>query len=76
MWLRDTVGMAGGLLAARAHNEMRAMLWFLAVTQERDGHWPQNMWLSGALIWTGMQSDETAFPTLRVDLCRARERVD
>jgi len=70
VWPRDMVETAGGLLAAGAHVEMRAMLRFLAVTQERDGHWPQNMWLSGAPYWTGMQLDETAFPILLVDHAR------
>ncbi|MEP6833219.1 MAG: glycoside hydrolase family 15 protein, partial [Gemmatimonas sp.] len=70
VWPRDMVETAGGLLAAGAHHEMRSMLRFLAVTQERDGRWPQNMWLSGAAYWGGMQLDETAFPILLVDLAR------
>lgn len=68
VWPRDMVETAGGLLAAGAHSEMRAMLRFLAVTQEADGHWPQNMWLNGTPFWNGMQLDETAFPILLVDL--------
>ena len=27
-----------------------------------DGHWPQNMWVSSAQYWTGIQLGETAFP--------------
>lgn len=67
VWPRDMVETAGGLLAAGAHHEMRSMLRFLAVTQETDGHWPQNMWLNGTPYWNGMQLDETAFPILLVD---------
>lgn len=70
VWPRDMVETAGGLLAAGAHHEMRSMLRFLAVTQERNGCWPQNMWLSGASYWNGMQLDETAFPILLVDHAR------
>jgi glucoamylase len=68
VWPRDMVATASGLLAAGAYEEMMAMLRFLAVTQERDGHWPQNMWLNGKPFWTGLQLDETAFPILLVDL--------
>ncbi|MEO7996531.1 MAG: glycoside hydrolase family 15 protein [Gemmatimonadaceae bacterium] len=70
VWPRDMVETAGGLLAAGAHHEMRSMLRFLAVTQEPDGHWPQNMWLNGTPFWNGMQLDETAFPILLVDQAR------
>ena len=38
------------------------MLRYLQVTQEADGHWPQNMWLDGTPYWSGVQMDETAFP--------------
>ena len=68
VWPRDMVETASGLLAAGAYGEMIAMLRFLAVTQERDGHWPQNMWLNGSPFWNGLQLDETAFPILLVDL--------
>jgi glucoamylase len=68
VWPRDMVETASGLLAAGAYDEMMSMLRFLAVTQERDGHWPQNMWLNGKPFWNGLQLDETAFPILLVDL--------
>jgi glucoamylase len=44
------------------------VLRYLAVTQEADGHWPQNMWLDGTSYWDGVQMDETGFPVLLVDL--------
>lgn len=74
VWPRDMVETAGGLLAAGAHTEMRAMLRFLAVTQEESGRWPQNMWLNGTPFWNAMQLDECAFPILLVDQAR-REKA-
>ncbi|HMN08796.1 MAG TPA: glycoside hydrolase family 15 protein [Gemmatimonadaceae bacterium] len=75
VWPRDMVEMAGGLLAAGAHREMRDMLGFLAVSQEPDGHWPQNMWLNGTPYWHGVQLDEAAFPILLVDGARRADAI-
>jgi glucoamylase len=74
VWPRDLAEMASGLLAAGAHEDARRVLSFLRVTQEADGHWPQNMWLDGRPYWGGIQMDETAFPILVVDLAR-REKA-
>ncbi|MBP6469966.1 MAG: glucan 1,4-alpha-glucosidase [Chloroflexi bacterium] len=68
VWPRDLVETAGGLLAAGALADTRQVLEFLHITQEADGHWPQNMWLDGSPYWSGLQMDETAFPILLVDL--------
>ncbi len=73
-WPRDLVESAGGLLAAGAHADARRVLYYLQVTQEADGHWPQNMWLDGSPYWGGIQMDETAFPILLVDLAN-REKA-
>jgi glucoamylase len=51
-----------------AHEQVRRVLRYLEVTQERDGHWSQNMWLDGTPYWYGIQMDETALPILLVDL--------
>ncbi len=67
VWPRDLVESASALLAIGAHAEARRVLSFLQVTQEADGHWPQNMWLDGSSYWRGVQMDETAFPILLVD---------
>jgi glucoamylase len=78
-WPRDLVESAGGLLAAGAHEDARRVLYYLQVTQEVDGHWPQNMWLDGNPYWGGIQMDETAFPMLLVDLAyreKALKRED
>lgn len=70
VWPRDLVENAGGLLAAGARDDALRVLHYLLVTQEADGHWPQNMWLDGKPYWDGVQMDETAFPILLVDLAR------
>jgi glucoamylase len=70
VWPRDLVEVAGGLLAAGAKSDSMRVLEYLQVTQEQDGHWPQNMWLDGRPYWNGIQMDETAFPILLVDLAR------
>jgi glucoamylase len=76
VWPRDLVESAGGLLAAGAHHDVRRVLRYLAVTQEADGHWPQNMWLDGEPYWRGIQMDETGFPILLVDLARRWGALD
>lgn len=76
VWPRDLVEAAGGLLAAGAENDVRRILHYLCVTQDADGHWPQNMWLDGTAYWGGLQMDETAFPILLVDLARRMGALD
>jgi glucoamylase len=68
IWPRDLVESTAGLLAAGAYPDALRVLQYLEVTQEPDGHWPQNMWLDGSPYWDGIQLDETAFPILLVDL--------
>jgi glucoamylase len=64
VWTRDLVEAVGGLMAAGALETARRVLRYLQVTQEADGHWPQNMWLDGTPFWTGVQLDEAGFPIL------------
>lgn len=68
VWPRDLVETAGGLLAAGANDDAKRVLHYLRVTQEADGHWPQNMWIEGRPYWPGIQLDEAALPILLVDL--------
>jgi len=68
VWPRDLVETAGGLLAAGATASAKAVLDYLAATQEADGHWSQNSWLDGRPYWKGIQIDETAFPILLYDM--------
>jgi glucoamylase len=75
-WPRDLVESAGGLLAAGAGEDVPRVLRYLQVTQEADGHWPQNMWLDGIPYWNGIQMDETAFPILLIDLLRREKAPD
>jgi glucoamylase len=76
VWPRDLVESAGGLIAAGARDDASRVLRYLAVTQEADGHWPQNMWLDGTRYWDGVQMDETGFPILLVDLARRTDALD
>jgi glucoamylase len=70
VWPRDLVEVAGGMLASGNWVDTTRILRFLQVTQEEDGHWPQNMWIDGRSYWAGIQMDETAFPILLLDLAR------
>ncbi len=74
-WPRDLVESAGGLLAAGAGQDVRRVLNYLQVTQEADGHWPQNMWLDGRPYWNGVQMDETALPILLVNLAQREKAI-
>jgi glucoamylase len=62
VWARDLVESVGGLMAAGATDEVARVMRYLALTQEADGHWPQNMWLDGTAYWHGVQLDEAGFP--------------
>jgi len=74
-WPRDLVESAGALLAAGHADGARHSLHYLMVTQDADGHWPQNMWLDGRPYWQGTQLDETAFPILLADHLRRRRAL-
>jgi glucoamylase len=76
VWPRDLVESAAGLIAAGACEDAIRVLRYLAVTQEADGHWPQNMWLDGAPYWSGIQMDETGLPIVLVDLAKRQGVVD
>ena len=47
VWPRDMIETVGGLLAIQKHEDARRVLFYFKVTQEADGHWPQNMWVDG-----------------------------
>ena len=70
VWPRDLVNHATGLLAAGDVEHPRDLIGYLRNTQEDDGHWPQNMWVSGSAFWTGVQLDQTAQPILLADVMR------
>jgi glucoamylase len=64
VWTRDMVQTATALVACgRTTTAMRALI-YLACTQQADGGFPQNFWVTGAPYWSGVQLDETAFPIL------------
>jgi glucoamylase len=68
VWSRDLGHHGGGLLAAGAHADAVRGLDYLRATQEPDGHWPQNMWVSGEPFWDGVQVGQAAQPVLLTDL--------
>lgn len=74
-WPRDLVESAGGLMAAGAAKDVRRVIDYLQVTQEADGHWPQNMWLDGRPYWNGVQMDETALPILLANLAWREQAI-
>lgn len=74
VWPRDSMEAAGGLLAVGAGADVFRRLRFLEAAQEADGHWPQNMWLTGAAYWTPIQLGQTAQPILVADLLRREAR--
>lgn len=76
VWTRDMVEVAGGLLAAGRYDDIRDMIGYLDSTQQLDGHWPQNMWLSGESYWNGIQMDETALPILLINLARREGAIN
>ncbi len=75
-WPRDLAMSAGALLAARAHGDLNRVLRYLRVTQEAQGHWPQNMWLDGLAYWPGIQMDQASLPILLVDLAWRHKALD
>jgi len=70
VWPRDLVETAGGLLAAGDTAAARRAFHYLVSTQDRDGCWPQNMWLDGTPFWHGIQMDQIALPILFADQLR------
>ncbi len=68
VWPRDMIEAVGGLLAINKLEDARRVLFYFQVTQEADGHWPQNMFLDGEHSWNGVQLDETALVILLVAL--------
>ena len=64
VWTRDMVNSATGLLASGdTETALRALI-YLACSQQADGGFHQNFWISGEPYWRGTQLDEVAFPIL------------
>src|SRR5579863_2548712 len=58
------INSATGMLAAgNSATPMRALI-YLAVSQQKDGGFPQNFWINGRPYLRGIQLDEVAFPIL------------
>jgi glucoamylase len=76
VWPRDLVESAGGFIALKTMNDALRILNYLVSTQQRDGSWSQNMWLSGEIFWRGVQVDQTALPLLIIDKCIQNNLID
>ncbi|MEO8569598.1 MAG: glucan 1,4-alpha-glucosidase [Ginsengibacter sp.] len=76
VWPRDLVQTAGGFLSMHSKDDAFRVINYLMVTQESDGHWPQNMWLSGKPNMTSIQMDQIALPILLINLCRDNGALD
>jgi glucoamylase len=65
VWARDLYQMATASIAAgdRAAAN-RALDYLLDVQRRPDGSYPQNTRLDGTPVWTGLQLDQVAFPTI------------
>ena len=76
VWPRDLVQIAGGFLSMQSKDDAFRVINYLMVTQESDGHWPQNMWLSGRPNMMGIQIDQIALPILLINLCSTNGALD
>lgn len=76
VWTRDLVECAGAMLAAGLRDEVASAFDCLRTTQYADGHWPQNMRLSGEPFWNNNELDEVALPVLLLDLARREGVLD
>ena len=66
VWPRDMIETVGGLLAIQKHEDARRVLSYFHVTQDADGHWPQNMFTNGlhsgtASSWTRPRSSSCSW---------------
>ncbi len=62
VWTRDMVNSVTGLLATGETDVALRALIYLAATQNPDGGFHQNFWITGEPHWTGIQLDEVAVP--------------
>ncbi len=76
VWPRDLVESAGGFMALQSKEDAVRILNYLMSTQNTDGSWPQNMWLSGDPHWKGIQMDQMALPLLLMDKCNRFNAID
>lgn len=75
VWPRDLVETSGGFLALNSKKQVLQILNYLMTTQEDDGRWSQNLWLSGSPHWVGLQMDEIALPVILLDKCHHIKQI-
>ncbi|QEH38011.1 Glucoamylase precursor [Aquisphaera giovannonii] len=76
VWPRDLCEVAGGFLAVGAKAEAARALRYLEAIQGADGHWPQNMYVSGAPYWEAVQLGQTAIVLVLLDHLRRDGAID
>lgn len=76
VWPRDLVETSGGFLALNSKKQVLQILNYLMATQEDDGKWSQNLWLSGNPHWQGLQMDEIALPIILLDKCDQIKQIE
>ncbi len=64
VWTRDMVNSVTGLMATGEREMPLRSLIYLAATQNPDGGFHQNFWITGEPHWTGIQLDEVAMPII------------
>ena len=64
LWPRDLAQSAFGMHACGDVQASKRALFYLACTQEEDGHWSQNFWLDGTPYRDAVQMDGTALPLM------------
>jgi glucoamylase len=64
-WARDLYHTASALLlAGDTTDAQRALEWLFTRQQQRDGHFPQNSYVTGEPRWTAIQMDQQAYPLM------------
>ncbi|MGI8635618.1 MAG: glycoside hydrolase family 15 protein, partial [Segetibacter sp.] len=76
VWPRDLVESAGGFIALQTNDDTLRIVNYLMSTQNADGSWPQNMWLTGEAYWKGVQMDQTALPLVLMEKCNRHQALD
>ena len=65
VWERDMYEFSSALIVAGdTADPTRAVKWAFNTQQQSDGHFPQNSYVNGTPVWTGIQMDEQAFPLI------------
>jgi glucoamylase len=75
IWPRDQVRAAVAMLASGQAEAAREVLLHLICTQEADGRWPRDMWVTGEIFNPTTQGDQTAAVIQLADLLRRTDAL-